>query len=64
MYVIVELSSFNGDMMRMGKREGQELYDSDLRFGKRGKNLLIHFLKKVCVVITGSTDARAPVDFD
>ena len=34
-------------MMRMGKREGQDLYDSDLRFGKRGKNLLIHILKKV-----------------
>ena len=45
--MIVELSSFNGDMMRMGKREGQDLYDSDLRFGKRGKNILNHFLKKV-----------------
>ena len=51
-------------MMRMGKREGQDLYDSDLRFGKRGKNLLVYFFKKVCVVRTGSTDAMAPADFD
>ena len=32
LFLIAEYSSFNGDMMRMGKR----YMDDDVRFGKRG----------------------------